>query len=484
MNLTRFKKYLLAFLITCLLLGGTIGCDPNASPEVADDTTESELTVVGALTVNVVDDAALAEILQREWRSISDYEIEVANQSSAEFIALLESGTKRLDTDVVIYPSPLLGQLANQRLLRPLLKDTFGESKYNQREIFNQVRRQETQWDQQSYAVSFGSPVLMLLRRTDLVESAPETWTELQSIVDDLSENGPKDVVPLLQPMSEGWASRTLLARATSYLFDNSKFSTVFSYTSMRPRIASTPFVRAATELAKSLPTDGVLAQHQLSRELSPSQVLEAFLQGKAAMAITWPIPQLQSDGLNSELPVAISHIPGSREHYVDSESLPQRFDDEEVLRVTLNGLDGRLGSVTRSAKNGELANIFLAWATDPEQSVQLSSRSSHTAPFRLSHESSSRVWCHPALSDDVAREYVRLTKEALNRSTAIQFPRLPGQHRYMRALDEAVREIASGQPPQKVLQQTSESWKSISSELGVDAQKAAYRRSLGIATN
>lgn len=485
MKLTRSPKYVLAFAICCLGFGCILGCNPTVAPEVTDDEAESKLTVIGSLGVTVVGDEDLAEILQREWQSISDYEIEVTNRSTADFVEHLESGAKRIDADVVIYPSPLLGQLAERRLLRPVLKQSLGEAKYGQREIFNQVRRQETHWNQQPYAVPFGSPVLMLLRRTDLVKDAPETWTELGEVVTKLREGGSKDVLPLLQPMAEGWPARMLLARSTTYLFDNSKFSTVFSYTTMKPRIATAPFIRAAQEFTESLPSAQALAKQQLASELSPSDVLEAFLEGKSALAITWPMPSVgHQGGENVEFPIAISELPGSREHYVESGATPQSFDENQVKRVTLHGFDGRLGSVTRSAKNGDLANIFLAWATAPEQSVQLSPRSSHTAPFRLSHESSSRIWCHSGLSDDIARDYVRLTKEALNRSAAMQFPRLPGQHRYTLALDMAVRKIVAGEEAEAALQEASEVWGSISTELGVETQKAAYRHSLGIATN
>lgn len=477
-----------ACAVLVVLLAITFGCD---APRVADTTdTEAQsataLKVDGSLRVLVLDDESLGNVLQREWRSISDYEIEVTHQTTSDFLAQLAGSMKRIESDAVIFPSSLLGQLVEQRLLRPMVKDAANDSEYRNGEIYNLIRRRETQWNRQPYAVTFGSPVLVMLRRTDLVPTAPETWKDLGQTIEELKQTLPADIKPFAQPMSKGWESRMLLARAASYLYDKDKLSTVFEFSSMKPRITSAAFVRAAQELtSQTQAIDATNATHGRDESHTPKTVLQEFLSGKTAIAITF----LSTDRPDSvvemvEFPVAISDVPGSRVRYVASGGTSAEVAREAVVRVTVHGLDGRLGAITRSAKNAALANIFLEWATGPEQSSGLCSRGEHAAPFRLSHKASAERWIPKALPANLSSEYVEISKAALNRSAAMQFPRLPSQYRYMMQLDEAVNEILKGTNSEEALESASLKWEVISNQLGVDSQKLTYRRSLGISTS
>ena len=468
-----------------VLLFFSIGCDVPRAVDSATDKEQEEATlqVDGPLRVVVLDDESLGNVLQREWRSISDYEIEVSHQTTKDFFSQLDTGKKRLDSDVVIFPCSLLGQLAEQRLLRPIVNDATTDAQYRNGEIFNLIRRRETQWNRQPYAMSFGSPVLVLIRRTDMVPDAPETWKELGETIDELKKTLPKDVNPLMQPMSEGWPARLLVARAASYLYDNNKLSSVFEYASLKPRITSEAFVRAGKELA--LQSQSV-EQGGEFKERTPQSVLQEFLDGNAAMAITLLSSQTKADSDTIDFPIAISDLPGSRVRYVGSDDAPETVaasneSTDEVRRVTVHGLDGRLGAITRSAKNAALANIFLVWATGPEQSLALCARSGHTAPFRLSHEAGAKNWVPSAITPEVAAQYLAISKTALNRAAAMQFPRLPGQHRYVAELDDAVHRMFNGVSAKQSLATAVETWNAISFELDLEKQKSSYRRSLGI---
>ena len=86
-------------------------------------------------------------------------------------------------------------------------------------------------------------------------------------------------------------------------------------------------------------------------------------------------------------------------------------------------------------------------------------------------------------IAPEAATQYVAVVKAAMNRAPAMQFPRLPGQHRYIAALDEAVRRILTGGDEKNALKTATKKWNDISAELDVEKQKLAYRRSLGINT-
>ena len=94
-----------------LLVLASLGCqDPDTSP-TTDSSTEPEPT----LHVTVTDDPELATAIAREWKSRAGSKITVASITTAQ---LLDS--KRLQTDLIIYPSAQLGQLAAQKKTAPL----------------------------------------------------------------------------------------------------------------------------------------------------------------------------------------------------------------------------------------------------------------------------------------------------------------------------------------------------------------------------
>lgn len=450
-----------------------LGCGKQAET-VSDDKPSPEVKVQGPLRVMIVDDRELGTILEREWSASSEHAIEIEHVEPAILRADLESGAKRLETDVVIFPSAMLGTLAENKLLRPAPRELTTEPTYRYGEIFDLPRRRETRWGAQTYALSFGSPTLVLLRRTDLVPEAPGTWADLSREIERLNGSGlPDDMMALAQPLADGWAARTLLARAAGYLFDSSKVSDVFNYATMEPRITSDAFVRALDEMTAD-------CTKSPSFDMTPATALQTFMDGRAAMAITWATafssgPD-EGRGMTS---VAISDLPGAVRSADDASGDGEASGNGPV---TLFGIDGRLGSVSRSAKNAALANIFLAWATGPEQSQRIGARSTHTAPFRRSHQAKPGVWAHASLPATAAEEYAQVLQQALCRSRAFQYLRIPGANRYMSVLDEKVLDtLHSRQPARPALDEVAEKWVGITEEIGASNQKAAYRRSLGI---
>ena len=59
---------------------------------------------------------------------------------------------------------------------------------------------------------------------------------------------------------------------------------------------------------------------------------------------------------------------------------------------------------------------------------------------------------------------------------------RIPGWQRYLAVLDEAVLAARTGpRHPSEALTETAEAWSAITEELGLEQQREAYTRSLGL---
>ena len=59
---------------------------------------------------------------------------------------------------------------------------------------------------------------------------------------------------------------------------------------------------------------------------------------------------------------------------------------------------------------------------------------------------------------------------------------RIPGRDQYLLALDQAVADALAGQDARAALETAANRWREITTQLGLEKQRAAYRRSLGLA--
>lgn len=465
----------LKFFIGSFLLVGLLGCpskDAKTNPTLVNKSGQTEAADQGPLRVLVWDDPELADVIEREWEARSSSALEVRRGKSAEWLA---SGEKRLGADVVVFPSELLGQLAEQRMIRAIPTELIDDVAYDKLGIYDVVRRREMVWGGKTYAVSFGSPVLTLLSRDDLIakENVPTTWSELSAIVKSLRSKDSSRPA-LLAPSSPGWPSKLLFVRTAPYIFDRARMSTVLDFRSLEPRIHTAPFVRALQDMA----TD----HSGIQQVLTPHDVLDQFLDGRAAMAITWPsaVAEFGGEQPPTEFPITVSALPGSKLYFDYGDETWS--DRDETVRVTLSGTSGRLGAISRTGRNATLASTFLGWATGPEFSEMIGSRSASTAPYRGGQQARPGRWSDPRIAPEAAVQYTAVLEGTLNQGNAWTSLRLPGRQRYFEALDVAIRDTFEGKSKaEDALRKASVEWRKISGELGFDEQSKAYRRSLNL---
>src|SRR5687768_14659860 len=115
------------------------------------------------LTLMVVGDAELGRAIARQWRSRTEEDINVRDVSAADVAA-----ASRLACDAVIFPAGLIGQLAERGLLAPLEPTALESPEFNYRDIFDQLRLREMKWGSRTFAVTLGSPQLLLAYRADI----------------------------------------------------------------------------------------------------------------------------------------------------------------------------------------------------------------------------------------------------------------------------------------------------------------------------
>ncbi len=423
------------------------------------------------LRLIVVEDPSLAQsigYLQSEWKAQSGVALVIETVAQEEF----DPGTAP-DADVVIAPSWLLGAACEAGWVVPMPEKVIQNDENNWPDIFSLIRYQEITWKGKPMAVPFGSPAPVLYYRPDLLKEAgqraPATWKEYEEVVASLKAPA------VAEPLAEGWAGLTLLARAANYATHPDNLSTLFRIDTMEPLIGGAPFVHALEKMVRS--------SDAASLEMDPAAVRAAFWQGKVAMAITWPTAADEAIAdIKPEFPAGVVEIPGSPGVYDVGEATWEKRDRESDGRVSTLGVAGRVGMVTKQSPWPEPALQLLLWLTNQKWGSQVCSQSPATTLFRESSVGGVSAWVEAPMPDEAAQDYGEAIASALGRRQCMSALAIPGRPRYLAALDAAVRAaVTKEKTPEEALQQAAQDWRKITEELGVDKQKAAYRASLGL---
>ncbi|MBB77079.1 MAG: hypothetical protein CMJ75_21445 [Planctomycetaceae bacterium] len=462
-----------------------VGCQPSVPSEeeaAVKPVTEPPVRLL------VIEDPVLAEEIQRQWALRTDQQIVVRERRWEELAA-----ARRLAADVVIYPAGYLGELAERRLLAPIPPDVIASSAVARDDLLPLQRQLETVWGKQTMALSFGSPVMVLYYREDVLKalgvSVPQTWDEYQAVVSALNmspelarieqNKGVSETrfqwVSALEPLDAIWSAQLLLARAVGYAKHPDQVATLFEAASMKPRIDTEPFVRALNDLAQC--QEGV---PEAWRSLGPSEVRDLFHKGHCALALTWP----SANGETSDRTRAafrIAPLPGSRDVF-DSISRTWSVRKSGRELALLLGVSGRLGSVTWEAGSPRAAARLLALMTGPEIATDVSSRDLATTVFRESQLLRVEQWVERAAPRRATQDYGDVIHAAQASRDVVFSPRIPGRTSYLTALAEAVRRrLVEGTDAAVSLAEAARQWEQITDSLGRDQQRLAYRRSLGM---
>ena len=132
------------------------------------------------MKLQVVDDPEMAKAIERlrgEWNAQSGSDFEIVQSGEKEF-----SEAENLSADAVICPSRPLALLAEKKLLAELPEKIQQCADWS--EVFELPKLREAAWAGKIYGLSFGSPVLTIYYRADLLKkldrTPPKTWANIK----------------------------------------------------------------------------------------------------------------------------------------------------------------------------------------------------------------------------------------------------------------------------------------------------------------
>jgi multiple sugar transport system substrate-binding protein len=465
-----------------------VGCQPAAPTSTVELPVRTNTPV--ALRLLVVDDPPLAATIESEYNARADGGVNVSQAASAELLTRLRENNS-CDADAVVYPAWLLGELVERNLIVPLPEDVLESPQIDLSDWFSVLRLRGNTWGARTYALSFGSPSLVLFYRKDILEQSglepPRTWDEYQSLIEQLrtaAHDRPAGAadgqwVASAEPLGPGWACQVLLARAAASAKHPNNYSTFFHYKTMQPLINGEPFVRALKQLAAAARLGPTTAT-----ELTPHDVRRMLLEGRCAIGLTWPVAKRQEAGdaeQQTYAEIAFTELPGSTTVFHRQDQQWQERDSQESFQVPLLGVAGRLISVTVESARPAASFRLAGRLTGQELGTILAPASQATGPFRQS-QLPARAWFPSGATLDQLHEYTEILNTRGSRKSWLTSLRIPGRERYMAELDRAVYRVLQGEMEvQQALDATAAAWNEITVELGTDRQAQAYRHSLGL---
>jgi ABC-type glycerol-3-phosphate transport system substrate-binding protein len=428
------------------------------------------------LTVVIAGDEELAEgvrLLRGEWKARSGGELTV------EAVGLdVLANAEPLAADLVIFPSRLLGALAEQSQLRPIRESVLNSAEVGLNDIFPALRNGEMRYGGQTLALPLGSPPLLAFWRSSLAGEKssdgwpPKTWQEYRRWIGAGGTNA-KATAP---PLAGRAAAFTLIARALAYTEPTRRVEALFNAEDMAPRITDPPFVRALAELREEASMRGD------EPPVDFAGGMEQVRSGNALATLGWPSLTSAAPPVDSEIAAAADFAPLPPSEQVFSQN-QQRWENQTFPQsVSLLGVEGRLVGVCQSSRNAVSAFKLCQWLTSGDIAIQLSSRSRGTLWFRSSQAGAYTRWSGGEGSRESSAPVTEVVAEALDTETPVIIPRIPAVDEYMDLLAEAVRWAQPGEEgATAALNTAAEKWEALTARLGRESQARSYRRHLGV---
>ncbi len=455
------RRFLAASGVAAL---GITGCNPAAKGPAADaPVDESKLR---ELKVVLVDDAPFAEVLTRDWKSTSQRPFSVQNVSADELRSM-----KEIAADVVIYPAAMLGELAESGRIAPLDERTLEKPELAREEIIDLARLKLGNWGRQVFGVPLSAPHLVMVYQGEGIPSAPATWREF----DELCKTLPSEKPAALDPLAKETRSLVFLSRAASRARGKNQHSTLFDISSMKALIATPPFTKSLEELAAR-----AKGRAEETLATTTNMVWSQVASGKASIGLTWPeAGETPKDAATGEA-LRFAVLPGSREYFVLAENRMQ--EEADVRHFPVLGGAGRLVSAIRGKQGLRDGANVLVLLSGKARAETLGVSTKDAFPCRQSQLSKAGKWLGGMRSDEPAKRFAETVIDSLTAADYLLTVNLPGEGKYTAALDKAIEQaILAQKSAAECLSQAAQEWDAITNGVGVEKQKLAYLRSLGL---
>ena len=470
-HFSRQRRLLCVGLLVALCSG--VGCTPPVKP--AAETPAKVAAAPATLEVLVVSDPQLAGQVARSWQAEGGGAAKVSELSLEDWVK--SDFAVESKVDVVVFPAELQSEVLAKEPFLELPTNLWNGTEINKAELLSHFRTDLTKYRNKNFVVPLGAPQLLLVYRADVLAALqvepPTTWSELDSLVARLGEveelkSDAGGVLPRAvgQPAGGNWAAHVALARVAGAISGHGRLSTVVNVETFKPLVDSPPFVEAFGAMAqweKTRAKGGVEKPYA-----DPEAVFRGLAQGDLALGITWPSIHFAGDAGKSFEQLRIARLPAVAKWFDGGSGEWRAHGEEDQRAVDYLGFSGLSAGVSRNSLHASESLNFLAWLCSKRISLQLSTQSELTGPFRSSQLANPVRWVGESLQPETVDQYAEAIRQTHADRLIMTFPKMPGQRQYLAALASAASKAAEGSlTPEQAAAEAVSDFNRLSESLG-----------------
>jgi len=402
--------------------------------------------------------------------------------------------------DVVIFASAWLGDFAGNRYLLDLSDRIKADAGLKWDDILP-TYQQTVNWGGRLYGLPVDGDVHLAYYRRDAIENPkyradfkkkygydlrpPQTWKDYRDIAEffngwDWVGDGRTHYGVLEAFKRGGQAFWFFMSHAAAYVCPPGlKGCLFFDPETMVPQINNPGFVRALEDWVAlvKLGPPGMI-------NFDSGDVRSQFAAGAGALAKDWGDTGIVgSTDIKSVVKGKIGTmvLPGSSEVYDYKTKQWKKLDRPNVAPYLAFG--GWVCGVAATARNPAAGYDFCRTLAEPANSyVAVTTSETGFNPFRFSHFRDLSGWKQFGFVEPDLSSYLKAIERSLSHPNAQLDLKMPGQARYLDALETQLARAAAGQvSAQSALDAAAAQWERITNDLGRERQKALYRDWLGL---
>ena len=471
------SNFLVATFILVLVVILSPGCNStNEDDENQQDTQTTEQVGI-AVNVLVVEDDKIGSVLKRQYNARENGDATITEISWQDLVDSEFAAVKQ--NDIVIYPTRRMGELVTRDLLAPLTEENTRFKDSEPRTLLFADRGIGVSWGDQQYGMSMGQSHWVAIYRQELLAEdikPPKNWKQFNKFLKRAIKDAPEGVPTRVAfPMSDHWASYSLLSHVASAIRIPGKYSTFFDVSTMDPLIDNEPFLESLNAMQKYM---------QDSEALSPKELLSEYSAGNIGIAFAplnsfW-LPQ-QQDG-DSFPKSVVALVPGYAASYDASRGSWQDQYSGNLLTVPVIGGTGMLASMSASCEKQRNTVEVIQWITSKQISAILSVESENTGLSRKSHLGNPAKWLGENFPNENGTQFASTMTTINSSRRTLQVLRIPESDQYLELLDDAVRQVVlNGANSVEVTAGLDRQWNALTEKLDLETVKAHYRFSEGL---
>lgn len=485
MNLSSRRQVLCLGLLFCLCYAA--GCTPPAKPSA--EPAAKTAAPAANLEVLVVGDPQFAGQVARSWQAEGGGEAKVSEQSLEDW--LKSDFAVDAKVDVVVFPAELQSEVLAKEPFLELPTNLWNGTEINKAELLSHFRTDLTKYRNKNFVVPLGAPQMLLVYRADVLAALqvepPKTWNELDALVAKLAEtqelkNAEGEALPRAvgQPSGGNWAAHVCLARVAGAISGHGRLSTVVNVETFKPLVDSKPFVEAFGAMAQWEKTRAAGGVGQAYAD--PEAVYRGLAEGELALGITWPSVHFTDASAKSAVQLRVARLPAVAQWFDTGSGEWRAHGEEDQRAVDYLGFSGLAAGVSRNSLHASESLNFLAWLCSKRISLQLSTQSKLTGPFRSSQLANPVRWVGESLQPEAVDQYAEAIRRTHGDRLIMTFPKMPGQRQYLAALAGAAAKAAEGSltPEQAAAEAVSEFSRLTESLGGAPRQSRLLREAEG----